>query len=54
VNNLVSTGKSLATISNGMHPLVIQFPAYQGDTVFKQVSGKDAYSTAKSFRTSHA
>jgi Cdc6-like AAA superfamily ATPase len=34
LNNSLSASKSLATISNGIHPIVIQFPAYLGNHMF--------------------
>jgi hypothetical protein len=37
LNNNVAPSKSLATISNGIHPIVIQFPAYKGNQVFRDV-----------------
>jgi hypothetical protein len=37
LNNSVAPSKSLATISNGLHPMIIQFPAYKGNRVFREV-----------------
>jgi hypothetical protein len=38
LNNAISSGKSLATISSGLHPVLIQFPAYKGKECFMKVS----------------
>ena len=38
LNSLVKVGKSLSTLSNGVQPYVIQFPAYKGVHVFTEVS----------------
>jgi hypothetical protein len=38
LNNIVSAGKSHATLLNGLHPYRIKFTAYKGIDVFKKVS----------------
>ena len=37
LNNIVSSSKSFATLSNGVHPLRIKFPAYRGADTFKEI-----------------
>ena len=37
LNNSVAPSKSLSTISNGVHPMTVQFPAYKGNRVFQEV-----------------
>jgi hypothetical protein len=38
LNNAIGSGKSLATVSSGLHPVLIQFPAYKGKGCFMKVS----------------
>ncbi|KAG7340171.1 origin recognition complex ORC subunit 5 [Nitzschia inconspicua] len=42
LNNAVDPSKSLATISNGVHPVVVQFPSYSGNRVFCDILSTDA------------
>ncbi len=37
LNNATDPSKALGTISNGVHPIVVQFPAYKGNKVFTEI-----------------
>lgn len=37
MNNSADPSKALGTISNGVHPIIVQFPAYKGNKVFSEI-----------------
>ena len=37
MNNSADPSKALGTISNGVHPIIVQFPAYKGNKVFFEI-----------------
>lgn len=37
MNNATDPSKALGTISNGVHPIIVQFPAYKGNKVFTEI-----------------
>jgi hypothetical protein len=37
LNNAADPSKALGTISNGVHPIIVQFPAYKGNRAFSEI-----------------
>ena len=37
LNNASDPSKALGTISNGVHPIIVQFPAYKGNKIFTEI-----------------